>query len=69
MLQREDGMLEGVVDLAFLEKGTDFVGWTVVDFKTDLEIKSGRAEYSAQVALYVQAIEKATNATAREFFL
>ena len=69
MLQREDGMLEGVVDLAFLEKGPDFVGWTVVDFKTDLEIESGRAEYSAQVALYVQAIEKATNATARGILL
>ena len=50
MLRRDDGTLaEGVVDLAFLEEGPDFTGWTVVDFKTDLEFELGRAEYSAQV--------------------
>ncbi|MBK5198354.1 MAG: hypothetical protein JJE37_08730 [Methyloceanibacter sp.] len=70
MLRRDDGTLaEGVVDLAFLEEGPDFAGWTVVDFKTDLEIESGRAEYSAQVALYAEAIERATNATARGILL
>ena len=47
LLRRDDGTLaEGVVDLAFLEEGPDFAGWTVVDFKTDLEFESGRAEYS-----------------------
>jgi hypothetical protein len=47
-LRRDDGTLaEGVVDLAFLEDGPDFAGWTVVDFKTDLEFELGRAEYSA----------------------
>jgi ATP-dependent exoDNAse (exonuclease V) beta subunit len=70
LLRRDDGTLvEGVVDLAFLEEGPDFAGWTVVDFKTDLEIESGRAEYPAQVALYVEAIEKATNSTARGILL
>ncbi len=59
MLRRDDGTLaEGVVDLAFLEEGPDFAGWSVVDFKTDLEFESGRTEYSAQVALYAEAIEK-----------
>jgi ATP-dependent exoDNAse (exonuclease V) beta subunit len=66
MLRLDDGTLaEGIVDLAFLEEGSAFTGWTVVDFKTDLEFESGRIEYSAQVALYVEAIEKATNSTAR----
>jgi hypothetical protein len=26
---------EGVLDLAFPERDTDFDGWTVLDFKTD----------------------------------
>jgi ATP-dependent exoDNAse (exonuclease V) beta subunit len=70
MLRRDDGTLaEGVVDLAFLEEGPDFAGWTVVDFKTDREFESGRAEYSTQVGLYVEAIEKATNSSARGILL
>jgi ATP-dependent exoDNAse (exonuclease V) beta subunit len=70
MLRHEDGTLaEGVVDLAFLEERADFAGWTVVDFKTDWEFESGRAEYSNQVALYVEAIEKATNSAARGVLL
>jgi ATP-dependent exoDNAse (exonuclease V) beta subunit len=66
MFWRDDGVLaEGVVDLAFLEEGQDFVGWTVIDFKTELEFQSGRAEYPTQVALYAEAINKATNSAAR----
>ena len=62
LLRREDGTLvEGVVDLAFREEAADFTGWTVIDFKTDREFELYRAEYSAQVSLYAQAIEKATN--------
>jgi ATP-dependent exoDNAse (exonuclease V) beta subunit len=52
-----------VVDLAFREEPADFTGWTVVDFKTDREFDLFRAEYTAQVALYAQAIEKATNSS------
>ena len=64
LLRREDGTLvEGVVDLAFREEAADFTGWTVVDFKTDREFELGRAEYTAQVALYAEAIEKATNSS------
>ena len=70
MLRREGRTLaEGVVDLAFLDEGADFTGWTVVDFKTDLEFELARVEYSAQVALYVDAIEKATNSKARGILL
>jgi ATP-dependent helicase/nuclease subunit A len=64
LLRRENGTLvEGVVDLAFREETADSAGWTVVDFKTDREFNLYRAEYSAQVALYAQAIEKATNSS------
>jgi ATP-dependent helicase/nuclease subunit A len=40
MLRQDDGSLaEGTVDLAFHEDTSDFVGWTVVDFKTDQELE------------------------------
>jgi ATP-dependent helicase/nuclease subunit A len=62
LMRREDGtLLEGVVDLAFREEAADFDGWTVVDFKTDREFGLFRAEYTAQVAYYAQAIKKATS--------
>jgi ATP-dependent helicase/nuclease subunit A len=62
-LRRQDGtLLEGVVDLAFREEAADFE-WTVVDFKTDREFELHHTDYTAQVALYAQAIEKATNSS------
>jgi ATP-dependent helicase/nuclease subunit A len=53
-----DGTLvEGVVDLAFEENGV----WTVVDYKTDRELESeGEAQYRRQVAIYADAIARAT---------
>ena len=48
-------------DLAFQEETADFTGWTVVDFKTDREFELGRTAYTAQVALYAKAIERATD--------
>ena len=60
LLRREDGtLLEGVVDLAFQEETADFTRSTVVDFKTDREFELGRTAYTAQVALYAKAIERA----------
>lgn len=60
-----DGTLvEGVVDLAFLEDDPfGDVRWTVVDYKTDL---SGGApdDYVVQVELYAKAIEAATGVAA-----
>lgn len=57
----EDGqILEGVIDLAFLED--DPFGehrWTVIDYKTDLS-GSPPEHYARQVELYAEAIEKAT---------
>ena len=56
-----DGTLvEGVLDLAFLEKNT----WTVVDFKTDREIEKELDHHKRQVSLYAQAIERATGKSA-----
>jgi ATP-dependent exoDNAse (exonuclease V) beta subunit len=66
LLRRDDGTLaEGIVDLAFHEETADFTGWTVVDFKTGGEFEANKATYTAQVALYVEAIEKATKLPTR----
>jgi ATP-dependent exoDNAse (exonuclease V) beta subunit len=63
---RDDGgLVEGIVDLAFLENGV----WTVVDFKTDLRIGGRIEEYQRQVGLYVRAIEKATGQKCRGILL
>jgi ATP-dependent exoDNAse (exonuclease V) beta subunit len=58
MLREEDGtILEGVVDLAFFEPGA---GYTVVDFKTDVEMAPRKEAYALQVAAYARAIAAAT---------
>jgi ATP-dependent exoDNAse (exonuclease V) beta subunit len=64
-LALDDGrVVEGVIDAAFVEADRE-AGWTVVDFKTDLELGVRRAEYRRQVALYCRAIEHATGLPAR----
>ncbi len=66
-IRLDDGTLvEGVVDAAFLE---DDGGWTVLDFKTDVEIAGRVDEYRRQVALYAQAIARASRAGARAVLL
>ncbi len=57
-------LLEGVVDLAFL----DDQGWTVVDFKTDAR-PADHPHYAAQLRLYCAAIEEATGLPARAALL
>jgi ATP-dependent exoDNAse (exonuclease V) beta subunit len=65
---RDDGtLIEGVVDFAFQDDGSDFSGWTVVDFKTDREIENAENQYRAQVAAYVQAVRIATACPTRGF--
>jgi len=62
LLQRADSTLaEGTADLAFREETADFNGWTVVDFKTGGEFEANQARYTTQVALYREAIGKATS--------
>ncbi len=62
----DDGALvEGVADLAFAEDGQ----WTVVDFKTDVEIGERLAEYRRQVSLYVRGVAAATASPVRGVLL
>ena len=62
MVRTEDGsILEGVVYLAFLEER----GWTVVDFKTDVELGARKEAYVRQIEAYARAIAAATGAPAR----
>lgn len=61
LLDSDDTLLEGIIDLAFAEKAA----WLVVDFKTDQEIEHGREVYSRQVALYADAVAKATGQESR----
>jgi ATP-dependent exoDNAse (exonuclease V) beta subunit len=67
-LRVEDGaVVEGVIDVAFLEGGA----WTVIDFKTDHELGEGGGldVYRRQVALYARALEAATGQPARAVVL
>ena len=50
----QGSILEGVIDLAFLE-GDE---WCVVDFKTDTDIESRLDEYRTQVGWYVYAMSQ-----------
>jgi ATP-dependent exoDNAse (exonuclease V) beta subunit len=66
LLKLEDGTIaDGVVDLAFRENGQ----WTVIDFKTDVELAPRAEEYRRQVRLYLQAMERATGEPARGVLL
>jgi ATP-dependent exoDNAse (exonuclease V) beta subunit len=57
LTRMEDGrLIEGVADLAFIERGS----WTVVDFKTDADITARLDEYRAQLGLYLRGISAAT---------
>jgi ATP-dependent helicase/nuclease subunit A len=58
-------IVEGVVDLAFEQAGS----WTVVDFKTNRELDSALEGYQRQVALYAEAIARATGQQARAVLL
>jgi len=59
----DGGILEGVVDVAYLEDGV----WTVIDFKTDRPEEGDKtlSGYERQVLLYALAIERATGLTAK----
>jgi ATP-dependent exoDNAse (exonuclease V) beta subunit len=68
LLRRDDdSLVEGTVDLAFLDETPDFAGWTVVDFKTDRETVSAR--YIAQVTVYAEAVGAATGTPTRGIVL
>jgi ATP-dependent exoDNAse (exonuclease V) beta subunit len=52
----DGSLVEGVLDLAFEDAGE----WTVVDFKTDVEIAAELAGYRRQVGLYASVVARAT---------
>ena len=51
-------VLEGIIDLAFLDKGT----WQIVDFKTDADITANQAHYKRQLHWYAIAVSTLNNA-------
>lgn len=70
MLRQPDGtVLEGVVDLAFLEPSEGGGEWTVVDFKTDAELIGRYKKYASQISVYVDAIAAASGKRARGVLL
>ena len=55
--------------MAFREMEDDGAVWTVVDFKTDVEIAGRTADYERQIDLYVRAVATATGEPARGVLL
>jgi ATP-dependent exoDNAse (exonuclease V) beta subunit len=54
-------LMDGTIDLCFREGDGRAARWIVVDFKTDAELDEERiAGYARQVALYCEAVTKAT---------
>jgi hypothetical protein len=60
-------VVEGIVDLAFQEQ--DGGPWTVVDYKTDFEMKGRLEDYRTQVGLYAAAVARATGAAVKAVLL
>jgi ATP-dependent exoDNAse (exonuclease V) beta subunit len=58
-------LVDGQVDLAF--ESAD--GWTVVDFKSDVELSGSEEVYRRQVGLYAQAIATVTGRPSRGLLL
>ena len=52
----EKRVLEGVIDLAFVEDGC----WQVIDFKTDEDLHSSRRVYERQLRWYIHALSVVT---------
>ena len=65
VLSTSEGMLEGIVDLAFAEGDV----WTVVDYKTDAELDGLQQSYEMQVRMYATAIAAATGQVAHPTLL
>jgi len=58
-------IVDGQADLAY---ETD-QGWIVVDFKTDIEMVNAQDAYKQQVALYCEAVKRATGQQAKGVLL
>jgi len=72
VIEADDVLIEGVIDLAFREDdGSDADGgaWIVVDFKTDHNLDGALARYRKQLAWYLVAVEKLTGKPAKGVLL
>ena len=58
-------VLEGFIDLAFVENGQ----WIVVDFKTDADTQQRREQYERQLQWYAFAMTAMTGMPARAVLL
>jgi ATP-dependent exoDNAse (exonuclease V) beta subunit len=66
VLKLDDGrLLEGFIDLAFVENGR----WSIVDFKTDADTLERRSQYERQLQWYGFALAQLTNMPARAWLL
>jgi ATP-dependent exoDNAse (exonuclease V) beta subunit len=66
ILRLEGGrLLEGVIDLAFFEGGV----WTLVDFKSDRDLRARRPHYERQVRWYALAVARITGSPVRAVLL
>jgi ATP-dependent exoDNAse (exonuclease V) beta subunit len=66
VLKLDNGrLLEGFIDLAFLENGQ----WSIVDFKTDTDTLGRRNQYERQLQWYGYALTKLTKLPARAYLL
>lgn len=58
-------LIEGIIDLAFIEKNM----WTVVDFKTDADVSDKKKQYERQLQWYAHALTELTGLPARAILL
>ena len=70
LVKLADGVtVEGIADLAFVERANGQRRWVVVDFKTDAGIAPRLSEYRVQLSLYIRAITQSTGDPARGVLL
>ncbi|MBF6568620.1 MAG: UvrD-helicase domain-containing protein [Candidatus Binataceae bacterium] len=53
-------IVEGIADLVFRDEREATPCWTVIDFKTDIDLAPRMAEYRVQIGLYMAAITAST---------
>ncbi|MFI5352268.1 MAG: UvrD-helicase domain-containing protein [Candidatus Binatales bacterium] len=70
LVKLDDGVtMEGIADLAFVERANGQRRWVVVDFKTDADLAPRLSEYRVQLSLYIRAITQSTGEPARGVLL
>lgn len=61
----EGRVLEGILDVAFLEPS----GWIILDFKTDRDVEAAKDRYVRQLSWYAWGLARATGTPARAVLL